>query len=120
MADGFTIKHDDELERDFGKWVLVRKSLGLDAFGMNMVELPVGESIPEHDEAGRDQEEVFFVVAGTPTMVIEGDDHHLRAGSYVRLSPPVVRTMRNDGPETARVLIVSAPCSSGYAPMSWA
>ena len=63
---GFTIKHDDELERDYGKWVLVRRSLGLSAFGMNAVELPPGESIPEHDETERDHEEVFLVLEAHP------------------------------------------------------
>ena len=55
MAGGFTIRHDEEPERAFDVWVLVRKSLGLRGFGINMVELPQGGSIPEHDEMGRDQ-----------------------------------------------------------------
>ena len=117
---GFTIKHDDELERDYGKWVLVRRSLEVTAFGLNMVELPTGESIPEHDELDREQEEVFFVAAGAPTMVVDGVDHPLREGSYVRLDPSVRRTVRNDGDEVAKVLILSAPVSSGYEPMGWA
>ena len=117
---GFTIRHDDELEREYGKWVLVRKSLGLGAFGMNAVELATGDSIPEHDETGRSQEEVFLVLEGSPTMVIEGVDHPLRAGSFVRLDPEPKRTVRNDGDGVARVLIVSAPVSSGYEPMGWA
>ncbi len=37
-----------------------------------------------------------------------------------RLDPEHRRTVRNDGDEQASVLIVSAPRSSGYEPMSWA
>ena len=33
---------------------------------MNVVDIPAGEQIPDHDEADRDQEEVFLVLAGTP------------------------------------------------------
>ena len=66
---GFTIRHDEELERDFGKWVLVRRSLGVSSFGINAVELPPGESIPEHDEAERAHEELFLVLEGSPTIV---------------------------------------------------
>src|SRR3972149_35841 len=66
MAGGFTISHDEELEGAFDVWVLVRKTLGVQAFGINMVELPQGASIPEHDETPRDQEELFYVVAGSP------------------------------------------------------
>jgi uncharacterized cupin superfamily protein len=117
---GFTIKHDEELERDFGKWVLVRRSLGVASFGINAVELPPGESIPEHDETGRGHEEVFLVLEGAPTMVVEGVDYPLRAGSFVRLDPEPTRTVRNDGETVARVLIVSAPVTSGYEPLSWA
>jgi uncharacterized cupin superfamily protein len=117
---GFTVRHDDELEREYGKWVLVRRSLGLASFGVNVVELPPGESIPEHDELDRDQEEVFFVVSGSPTMVIDGADHPLRDGSWVRLDPACVRTIRNDQGDVAKVLILSAPTTSGYEPMDWA
>ena len=69
-----TVKHNDELERDYGKWVLVRRSLGVGSFGINVVELPPGDSIPEHDETERGQEEVFLVLEGTPTLVADGAD----------------------------------------------
>jgi len=118
--DAVTIKHDDELERAYGKWVLVRRSLGVSSFGLNLVELPPGDSIPEHDETGRGHEEVFFVLGGEPTIVVNGVDHPLRAGSFARLSPEPKRTVRNDGEGVARVLIVSAPVGSGYEPMDWA
>ena len=118
--DGFTIRHDDELERDYGKWVLVRRSLGVSSFGINAVELPPGESIPEHDEVDRDHEELFLVLEGAPTLVVDGADHPLREGSFARLDPVPKRTVRNDGDSVARVLIVSAPVSSGYEPLGWA
>jgi uncharacterized cupin superfamily protein len=118
--DAFTIRHDDELERDYGKWVLVRRSLGVSSFGINAVELPPGESIPEHDEVARDHEEIFLVLEGAPTLVVDGADHPLREGSFARLDPAPKRTVRNDGGSVARVLIVSAPMSSGYEPLDWA
>jgi glyoxylate utilization-related uncharacterized protein len=120
MAEAVTIRHDEDLERAWGMWVLVRKSLGVRSFGINMVELAAGGSIPEHDETGRDQEEVFFVVSGAPTLVVDGVDHPLQAGSFARLDPEPSRTVRNDAAEPATVLIVSAPRSSGYEPMDWA
>jgi quercetin dioxygenase-like cupin family protein len=118
MAEGLTMVHRDDLERT-GNWSLVRRSCGIGSFGANLVDIPPGESIPEHDETGRDQEEVFIVLSGTPTMVIEGEDHPAAAGTFVRLDPDLRRTVRNDGSEPAVVLVVSAPCSSGYEPMGW-
>ena len=117
--DTYSIVHRDDLERT-GNWALVRRSLGCQAFGMNLVEIPPGESIPEHDELARDQEEVFFVLSGSAVVVIDGADHPAPAGTFARLSPALRRTVRNDGAEPAAVLIVSAPRSSGYVPMEWA
>jgi len=118
--DGLTIKHDEDLERAYGKWVLVRRSLGVTSFGMNSVELPPGESIPEHDESRRDHEEVFLVLEGEAVMIVEGVDHRLRNGSFARLDPALRRTVRNDTDVVARVLIISAPVESGYEPLEWA
>lgn len=118
MAAAYTILHLGDLEQT-GKWWLARKSLGVQSFGLNVVEIPPGEDIPEHDETERDQEEVFVVIAGTPTMVIDGEEHATEPGTFVRLDTRPRRTVVNRGADTARVLIVSAPRTSGYVPMSW-
>ena len=120
MPDGYTIKHDAELERDYGKWVLVRKSIGVSSFGINIVELAHGEAIPEHLELDRGHEEIFFVIEGAPTITIDTADHPLEPGAFVRLDPEPMRTVRNDGEDVARVMIVSAPTDSGYEPLGWA
>jgi uncharacterized cupin superfamily protein len=115
----YTLVHRDDCERN-GDWSLVRRSLGLDSFGINLVEIPPGGSIPRHDETERDQEEVFFVVSGEPTVVIDDEELRARAGTFVRVDAEPKRTVKNDGLERAAVLIMSAPRSSGYKPMSWA
>jgi uncharacterized cupin superfamily protein len=115
----FNLAHREDCERS-GNWELVRRTLGLGAFGLNVVEIAPGESIPEHDETARDQEEVFLILSGNPTLVIDGEDHAVRAGTFARLDPEHRRTIRNDGADPTSVLIASAPRSSGYEPMSWA
>jgi quercetin dioxygenase-like cupin family protein len=116
---GFTLRHRDDLDRD-GKWLLARRSLEVSSFGINLVELRGGESIPEHDEKDRDQEEVFCVLSGSAVVVIDGEDHPAPTGTFVRFDPEVRRTARNDGDEPVTLLMVSAPQGSGYEPMSWA
>ena len=118
-AEPLTICDVDELERN-GSWALARRTLGVSAFGLNVVDIAAGTSIPEHDETDRDQEEVFLTLAGSPTLVVDGTDHPLPAGTFARLDPEPRRTVRNDGEGPARVLIMSAPRTSGYEPMSWA
>jgi len=117
--DGLTVRRRDELERT-GKWLLVRRSLGLSSFGMNLVEIPPGEGIPEHDETGRDHEEVFIVLSGSPTLVVDGQEHAAPEGTFARLDPPLRRTVVNHGDAPASVLICSAPRTSGYEPLDWA
>lgn len=117
--EGVTIRSQQQLERT-GNWLLARRSLGLTAFGMNLVEIPPGESIPQHDESERDQEEVFVALGGSPAMLVEGEEFPLPAGTLARLDPHVTRTVVNRGDETATVLICSAPRTSGYEPMAWA
>jgi uncharacterized cupin superfamily protein len=116
---GFRLAHRAECET-VGNWQLVRRTLELESFGINIVEIAPGEQIPEHDELGREQEEVFYVLGGEPTLVIDGEDHPTRPGTFARLDPQHKRTMRNDGAERAEVMIISAPTSSGYETMGWA
>ena len=115
----YTAVHRDDAERD-GKWSLIRRSLGVASFGINLVEIPPGEDIPEHDEVDRDQEEVFVVLSGDPAVVVNGEEVAAPAGTFVRVDVDAKRTVRNGGSEPASVMIVSAPRSSGYEPMSWA
>jgi mannose-6-phosphate isomerase-like protein (cupin superfamily) len=115
----FTIAHTDDCETT-GNWRLVRRTLDVQSFGINIVEIPPGEQIPEHDETGRDQEEVFGVLSGSPTLLIDGEAHQLRAGTFARIDPSHRRTVSNSTEEPVSVLIVSAPRSSGYEPMDWA
>jgi len=115
----FTIAHRDEFERS-GRWLLARRSLGLRSFGMNVVEIEPGARIPEHDETERDHEEVFVVLSGAATVVIDGAEHPAPAGTFARLDPEPTRTVVNTGNEPVTLLIASAPRSSGYEPLDWA
>jgi uncharacterized cupin superfamily protein len=117
MAE-FTVLHRDEFERS-GRWLLARRSLGLESFGMNLVELEPEGSIPEHDELERDQEEIFVVLEGDVAIVIDGTEHPAPAGTFARLDPRPLRTVVNKGDEPALVLIASAPTTSGYEPQGW-
>jgi quercetin dioxygenase-like cupin family protein len=108
------------MEHPWPKWILARKSLGISSFGMNITELQPGEQIPEHDEADRDHEEVFITLTGSPSFVIDGQTHPAPEGTYARLDPEPKRYVVNTGDGVARVLIISAPTTSGYEPLDWA
>jgi uncharacterized cupin superfamily protein len=118
-AVSYKLVHRDDCETN-GGWRLVRRTLDLRSFGINIVDIAPGEQIPEHDETERDQEELFFVLEGDATLVIDGEEHAAAAGTLARLDPEHARTVRNPGPGAVSVLIASAPRASGYEPMGWA
>jgi uncharacterized cupin superfamily protein len=116
---GFTVKHRDEFDRAWDRWLLVRRGLGVTSFGLNIVEVEPGGNLTEHDELERDQEEVFVFLSGTSTLVVDGQEIPAPAGTYARIEPGQRRMARNEGDTVAEVLIISAPMTSGFEPMDW-
>ncbi len=114
-----TIAHTDDLARE-GGWRLVRRSLDVRSFGINLVDVPPGGELPAHDETESAQEEVYLVLHGRPSIRVGDEEHEARPGTFVRLDPEPVRSVVNRGTQTARLLMVSAPITSGFAPMEWA
>jgi quercetin dioxygenase-like cupin family protein len=123
MAD-FTIKHRAEFESMEGSgdatWRLARKALGTSCFGFNLVELQPGGEIPEHDESGSGQVELYAILEGDAVMRLEGEDHPAPAGTFASIEPPASRSIlnRSDGKVTA--LLIGVDPKGGYEPMSWA
>ena len=117
-GDGFMIKRGDELESMEGSgectWHLVRKPLELEAFGINLVQIGPGGQIPEHDEGGSGQVEVFGILAGEGKFRLNGSDHEAPAGSFVRMDPEVTRTIVNDSEAPLTALLIGVPADSGY------
>jgi quercetin dioxygenase-like cupin family protein len=124
MADGYEIKRISEFETLAGsggaEWILARRGLDLTSFGMNLVRIEPGGSIPAHDESASAQVEVYAVLEGEGIFVVEGEDHAAPAGTWARLDPTVERAIENrsDAPLTA--LLIGCPSETGYQPMDWA
>jgi quercetin dioxygenase-like cupin family protein len=123
VAGNYTIKHRDEFEAMEGSgestWKLARKALGTSAFGYNLVEIGPGGQIPEHDEAGSGQVELYIVLEGEAVMRLDGEDHPAPAGTFASIEPPATRTIlnRSDSPVTA--LLIGVDPKGSYNPMSW-
>jgi uncharacterized cupin superfamily protein len=124
MADEFKVMSWDEFEEMEGSggctWHLARKSLGAEAFGFNVVDIEPGGELPAHDESESGQEEVFAVLGGEAVLVANDEEFPAPAGTFVRYSPSVTRTVRNRSDSPVRILLIGVPGDSGYEPLSWA
>jgi uncharacterized cupin superfamily protein len=124
MADAYTIKHRDEFESMEGSgdatWRLARKALGTSDFGFNLVEIGPGGEIPEHDETGSGQVELFIVLEGEATMRLDGEEHPAPAGTFASIEPPASRTILNRSGAPVTALLIGVQPAGGYEPMSWA
>ena len=75
MADGVDASHVEELPTiwdGFGK--LVRKGLGISAFGANIMDLPPDYTTRAHDETSTGQEELYVGLRGRVRSCLDDDD----------------------------------------------
>jgi mannose-6-phosphate isomerase-like protein (cupin superfamily) len=84
------------------RFVRLRRALGVGSFGMNQIVLRAGERgrIHRHHR----QEEVYLVLKGTLTLLVEGEAIELEEGELIRVAPDLRRQLVNRGPETLSVL----------------
>src|SRR3954453_11403958 len=84
------------------RFVPLRRQLGVTSFGLNQIVLQPGQRGRIHRHAR--QEEVYLVLAGTLTLVVEGDESALEQGELVRVAPGLRRQLVNRGPEVLSLL----------------
>jgi uncharacterized cupin superfamily protein len=86
------------------RFQLLRRELGVSAFGLNLLRLRPGQRgrIHRHER----QEEVYVVLEGALTLGVEGDERELTRGSIARVAPSVRRQLVNRGPDMLVVLSI--------------
>ena len=111
----FTMKTIDELESIHGGAVkLAAAELGIESFGLQVLDFPGGfDHYPEHDHAHDGQEEVYVVLAGSGTFVIEGERVSIGVGQMVRIDPGSRRRL-DVGPDGIRVLAIGCAPDRPY------
>ena len=78
------------------RFVPLRRRLGVTSFGLNQILLRPGQRGRIHRHAH--QEEVYLVLAGTLTLIVEGEARELGQGEIVRVAPHVRRQLVNRRP----------------------
>ncbi len=98
------------------RFVQAARSLGVTAWGMNVLELaPRCTRYPEHDHRKDGQEEVYAVLRGRATLEADGASWTLEPGVLVRVGPAQRRRIVT-GDEPATVLALGATPGKAYEP----
>jgi len=85
------------LDPDVGERFLpLRRQLGVSSFGMNQIVLEPGQRGRIHRH--RNQEEVYLVLEGRLTLMIESEETELGEGELIRVAPQIRRQLVNLGP----------------------
>jgi mannose-6-phosphate isomerase-like protein (cupin superfamily) len=85
------------------RFVPLRRQLGVTSFGLNQIVLAPGERgrIHRHHR----QEEVYIVLEGQLTVVVEREPHQLSTGELIRVAPGLRRQLVNRG--TGRLVLIA-------------
>jgi mannose-6-phosphate isomerase-like protein (cupin superfamily) len=116
MSD-FTLAASDDMEAVFfGSRKRVRAPLGVESFGMQVIDLPLGATqYPRHDHAHDSQEEVFLVLWGSGEIEIDGERHPLTPEVMVRVGLESKRKIW-PGEEGIRLLVLGGRPGHIYEP----
>jgi mannose-6-phosphate isomerase-like protein (cupin superfamily) len=85
------------------RFVALRRQLGVTTFGMNQIVLEPGQRGRIHRHLR--QEEVYLVLEGRLTLMIEGEENELVDGELIRVAPRLRRQLVNRGP--GRLLLLA-------------
>jgi mannose-6-phosphate isomerase-like protein (cupin superfamily) len=114
MSD-YAVKKIDEMEAVYlGAFKRARAELGVEAFGLAVIDLPPSyEHYPEHDHTHDNQEEVFLVLRGSGEIEIEGERFPLDSDHMARVGPQTRRKLW-PGPDGVRVVILGGVPGAAY------
>ncbi len=81
----------------------LRRELGVSSFGINQMALSPGQRgrIHSHER----QEEVYLVLEGVLTLLVEGEEHLVESGELIRVGPELRRQLVNAG--RAKVVVLA-------------
>ena len=102
-----TISRIDEMEAIvFGSFKRARAQLGVESFGMQVIDLPPNTTrYPEHDHAKDGQEEVFVILRGGGEIEVDGERHRIDPDTMVRVGANARRKVW-PGEEGMRLLVL--------------
>jgi uncharacterized cupin superfamily protein len=113
--NGYTLRRIDDLASiNHGAVKLAGDDLGVESFGLQVLDFPGGfADYPEHDHAHDRQEEVYVVLAGSADFEIAGERARAEAGTMLRVDADARRTLV-PGPDGVRLLAIGCSPEGAY------
>lgn len=87
---------------------MLRDPLDCRNLGVSVVDADPGWTGMEHDHADDGHEEVYLLVEGTATLVVEDEAVELTPGDAVRVDPDAIRHLEV-GDDGGRLVVAGAP-----------
>lgn len=105
-------------------WRPVRRTLGVEAFGVNAYTAANAgdEIVEEHDETGDGagkHEELYVVLTGRVTFSLDGDEVDAPAGTFVFIGDPTVRRSGHAAEPGSTVLAIGGRAGEPYEVSPW-
>jgi uncharacterized cupin superfamily protein len=111
-----------QIDLDSGeRFQALRRELGVSTFGLNLILLQPGQRgrIHRHEQ----QEEVYLVLDGELSLLVEGEEHLLGQGALARVAPNVRRQLVNRRPRRVVLLALGGATDhtgrDGVAYVAW-
>ena len=113
----YALKKIDDLEAVYrGGFKRARAELGVEAFGLQVIDFPPNATAhPEHDHSEDGQEEVYIALSGSGEIEIDGERHRMEPDTLVRVGPGTRRKIWT-GDEPMRVLAIGGTPGQVYRP----
>ena len=112
--EGYAVKDIDTLAAIHGGIVkLAGAELGVESFGLQVLDFPPGFDYPAHDHSEDGQEEVYVVLRGSAVYEVGGERGSLEPGRLLRVAPGIRRNLE-PGPDGVRILAIGCAVDRPY------
>lgn len=86
----------------------LRDHLGCEQLGVTIVDCDPGWTGPEHEHREKDHEEVYVLVEGEATVMVDDEEVPLISGDVIRIAPESTRQIQN-GETHSTFVLAGAP-----------
>ncbi|GAB3024702.1 cupin domain-containing protein [Natronobiforma cellulositropha] len=91
----------------------LREPLETEQVGVTVVRCDAEWKSQPHDHTDNGHEEVYVLIEGAATVVVDGEEVEMQTGDALSIPPESTRQIRNGDDESAFVLVSSPSLSEG-------